>query len=60
MIHLQFTALYSRVFIYIPIALYVVDHLIRTLRFACNNIRPGHATLTAYEGGVTKIRLPSP
>ena len=31
-----------------------------TLRLACNNTRPGHATLTAFEGGVTKIRLPNP
>ena len=60
MIHLPSTALYSRVYIYIPIALYIVDRLIRTLCFACNNIRPGYATLTAFEGGVTKIRLPNP
>lgn len=58
MIHLPSTALYSRVYIYIPIALYIVDRLIRTLRFAYNNIRPGRATLTAFEGGVTKIRVP--
>lgn len=58
MIHLPSTALYSRIYIYIPIALYIVDRLIRTLRFAYNNIRPGRATLTAYEGGVTKIRVP--
>lgn len=58
MMHLPSTALYSRVYIYIPIALYIVDRLIRTLRFAYNNIRPGRATLTAFEGGVTKIRVP--
>lgn len=58
MIHLPPTALYSRVYIYIPIALYAVDRMIRTLRFAHNNIRPGRATLTAFEGGVTKIRVP--
>ena len=57
MIHLPSTALYSRVYIYIPIALYIVDRLIRTLRFAYNNIRPGRATLTAFDGGVTKIRV---
>ena len=57
-IHLPSTALYSRVYIYIPIALYIVDRLIRTLRFAYNNMRPGRATLTALEGGVTKIRVP--
>ncbi|KAF6237794.1 hypothetical protein HO173_003995 [Letharia columbiana] len=58
MIHLPSTALYSRVYIYIPIALYIVDRLIRILRFAYNNIHPGRATLTAFEGGVTKIRVP--
>lgn len=57
MIHLPSTALYSRVYIYIPIALYIVDRLIRTVRFAYNNARLGHATLTAFEGGVTKIRV---
>ncbi|KAL9074196.1 MAG: hypothetical protein Q9161_002390 [Pseudevernia consocians] len=58
MIHLPSTALYSRVYIYIPIALYIVDRFIRTVRFAYNNIRPGRATLTAFEGGATKIRVP--
>lgn len=58
MIHLPSTALYSRVYIYIPIALYIVDRLLRTLRFAYNNIYPGRATLTTFEGGVTKIRVP--
>ena len=57
MMHLPSTALYSRVYIYIPIALYIVDRLIRTLRFAYNNIQPGRATLTSFEGGVTKIRV---
>lgn len=58
MIHLPSTALYSRVYIYIPIALYLVDRLIRTVRFAYNNAPPGRATLTALEGSVTKIRVP--
>ena len=58
MIHLPSTALYSRVYIYIPIALYIVDRLLRTVRFAYNNIYPDRATLTPFEGGVTKIRVP--
>lgn len=58
MIHLPSTALYSRVYIYIPIGLYFVDRLVRTACFAYNNVRPGHAILTAMEGGVTKIRIP--
>jgi ferric-chelate reductase len=59
MFHLPSTALYSRVYIYIPIALYLIDRIIRTARFAWNNVRPGHATLTALEGGVTKICVQS-
>lgn len=57
--HLPSTALYSRTYIYIPIALYCVDRIIRSLRYAWNNIRPGRATLTALEGGVTKVTVKS-
>jgi len=53
MMHLPSTALYSRVYIYIPIALYFLDRLIRSSRYAWNNIRPGRATLTSLEGGAT-------
>jgi len=56
--HLPSTALYSRVYIYIPIVLYFLDRVVRTSRFAYNNMRPARATLTAMEGGVTKIRVP--
>ncbi|TAQ88505.1 hypothetical protein B7494_g3131 [Chlorociboria aeruginascens] len=59
MFHLPSTALYSRVYIYIPIALYILDRGIRSLRFAWNNVRPGQATLTALDGGITKIRIQS-
>jgi ferric-chelate reductase len=55
MLHMPSTALYSRVYIYIPVGLYLVDRLIRTSRFAYNNVRPGRATLTAMSGEVTKI-----
>ena len=57
MYHLPSTALYSRVYIYIPIALYLVDRIIRSLRYAYLNIRPGYATMEAMEGGVTKIQI---
>jgi hypothetical protein len=59
MMHLPSTALYSRIYIYIPITLYVVDRTVRSARFAWNNVRPGHATLTALEGGVTKVCVQS-
>jgi ferric-chelate reductase len=57
MYHLPSTALYSRVYIYIPIALYLVDRIIRSLRYAYLNTRPGYATMEAMEGGVTKIQI---
>jgi ferric-chelate reductase len=59
MMHLPSTALYSRVYIYIPIALYLVDRLIRSARYAWNNMRPGCATLTVLDGGVTKVCIKS-
>jgi ferric-chelate reductase len=57
MFHLPDTALYSRVYIFIPIGLYILDRLIRTARYAYNNVRPAYATLTALDGGVTKITV---
>lgn len=59
MMHLPSTALYSRVYIYIPIAFYLLDRIIRSARYAWNNVRPGRATLTVLEGGVTKVRIQS-
>jgi ferric-chelate reductase len=55
MLHLPPTAIYSRVYIWIPIGLYILDRLIRTSRYAWINIRPGRATLVREHGGVTKI-----
>lgn len=59
MYHLPSTALYSRVYIYIPIGLYFVDRLLRTARYAYNNSRPARASLLAMEGGLTKISIRS-
>jgi ferric-chelate reductase len=59
MIHLPSTALYSRVYIWIPIGLYLFDRLVRTLRSMVNNIHPGQATLEVLAGGVTRIRVQS-
>jgi NAD(P)H-flavin reductase len=59
MLHLPPTALYSRVYIWIPIGLYILDRLIRTARYAWINIRPGRATLVREHGGVTKIIVKS-
>jgi ferric-chelate reductase len=61
MIHLPSTALYSRVYIYIPIALYLIDRIIRSVRWGANNFRPGRATLFAVgDGDVTRIRIQNP
>ncbi|CAD6446682.1 93e6b732-17f6-428e-9f8d-d8e003f39abd [Sclerotinia trifoliorum] len=57
--HLPDTALYSRVYIYIPIALYIIDRMIRTGRYAWNNIHTPTATLTVLEGGVTRVCIES-
>ena len=59
MMHLPSTAYYSRVYIYIPIVLYFLDRLIRSARYAINNIRPGHATFEALDGEATKVRVSS-
>ena len=57
MIHLPSTALYSRVYIYIPIALYLVDRIVRSVCWGSNNIRPGRATVYSLQGDVTKVTI---
>ncbi|KAK9388443.1 ferric reductase NAD binding domain-containing protein [Lipomyces mesembrius] len=59
MMHLPSTALYSRVYIYIPIVLWFLDRVVRSLRYFYNNVRPGRATLEAMDGDVTRIRVTS-
>lgn len=57
--HIPSTALYARVYVYIPIGLYILDRIIRSFRWMFNNSRPGRATLETAEGGVTKVRVHS-
>ena len=57
MIHLPTTALYTRVYIWIPIGLYLFDRTVRTVRYAINNISPGNATLIALDDTATKIQV---
>ena len=57
MYHLPSTAPWSRIYIYIPIALYLLDRIMRTALFAWTNLHISRATLTPLEGGVTKVRL---
>ena len=57
MIHIPVT--YPRVYVYIPISLYVFDRLVRSLRFTCVNSRLCRATISALPGNVSKIRVQS-
>lgn len=59
MYHLPSTALYTRVYIWIPIGLYLLDRTIRTLRSTWNNVYPGRsrAILEAIAGDATKVRI---
>lgn len=54
--HLPSTALGSRVYIFIPIGLYLVDRIIRSLLYAWTNMRASRATMIQL-GGVTEITL---
>jgi ferric-chelate reductase len=59
MAHLPTTALYTRTYVFIGVGIYFLDRLIRTLRYAFHNIRPGRAHLIALDGGVTQVRVQS-
>ena len=60
MFHLPDTALWSRIYIYIPIALYLVDRILRTAWSAWCNTRLSQATLVTMEGNVTRVTLTNP
>jgi len=60
MMHLPSTALYSRVYIYIPIGFYLFDRIVRFLIYTYNNLRVSRASLTALDGECTKIVLRNP
>lgn len=55
MMHLPPTALYTRVYVYIPVGLYIFDRLVRTARYVYINRRASRATLTRLPGGVTRV-----
>ncbi|OKL62813.1 hypothetical protein UA08_01870 [Talaromyces atroroseus] len=48
---------YSTNYIYISVALYLVGQLVRIAWGAVNNFSPSKCTLTALDGGATKIRV---
>lgn len=58
--HLPSTALYSRVYIYIPIALYLLERIVRGVQYACLNRSLNKATLTKLEGDVTRVQIHNP
>ncbi|KAK0311896.1 ferric-chelate reductase Frp1 [Friedmanniomyces endolithicus] len=57
MFHLPSTALWSRIYIYIPIALYIIDRLLRWAWLVFSNKRRCRATMTKLNGDATKIVL---
>ncbi|MCJ1433600.1 hypothetical protein MMC27_002963 [Xylographa pallens] len=48
---------YAKIYVYIPIGLFLFDRLIRTLFFAWNNRRLGRATITPLAGDVSRVRV---
>ncbi|MCJ1473107.1 hypothetical protein MMC13_001758 [Lambiella insularis] len=48
---------YAKIYIYIPIGLFLVDRLIRGAFFAYNNRRLGRAIISPLAGDVSKIRV---
>lgn len=55
--HLPSTALYSRVYIWIPIGFYFFDRAVRTLLYLWSNLSPAQATLEALDGAAVKVRF---
>lgn len=51
---------YSRVYIYIPIALYLMDRIVRFVRYTLINRTASSATLTKLEGNVTRVQIHKP
>ena len=60
MYHLPTTALGTRVYIWIPIALYLADRLLRTARYIYINLRSTKAELTRLSGGATRVQIHKP
>ncbi|MCJ1246122.1 hypothetical protein MMC30_003327 [Trapelia coarctata] len=56
---LHIPAKHAKMYVYIPIAFYLFDRLVRGVLFAYYNSRLGRATITALPGGVSKVRIQS-
>ena len=48
---------YAKIYVYIPIGLFLFDRLIRGICFAWNNRHLGRATITPLSGDVSRIRI---
>ena len=57
MYHIPSTALWARVYVWIPIGFYLLDRLIRTSRLIFNNARGSSATFVSLPDGATKISV---
>ncbi|KAK5702691.1 ferric-chelate reductase Frp1 [Elasticomyces elasticus] len=55
--HLPSTATWSRIYIYIPSALYIIDRLLRWTWLVWSNKNLSRATLTRLDGEATKVVL---
>lgn len=55
MMHLPTTALSARVYIYVPIALYLLDRIVRTGRYVLNNVPAARATFENLDDQATKV-----
>ena len=60
MMHLPTTALNSRILIYVPIAVYLTERLVRTAYYAWINSNTGRATLIKHPGRIVEIRTRFP
>ena len=57
MFHLPDTALRSRIYIYVPIGLYLLDRIVRLVMYSCQNLPMGRATLTKLPGDIVKVEV---
>jgi hypothetical protein len=55
--HLPSTAYGSRVWIFVPIGIYLIDRILRSLLYIWTNFRRSRASMVQMPGGVTKIQL---
>ena len=55
--HLPSTALYSRVYMWIPIGVYLFDRIVRTIWYMWNNASPAKTTIQALDSTAVKIRI---